>query len=445
MGVRHATRAYDGLRNSNDFAGQTYDRILRRATGFDYGVAQWLLRGHSVSVSKGFTKTAVAALPPRDRPYEVADPGQPGLYVRVHPSGAKSVAIRYVVGEEQRRLSIGKLTPAFPWDAAKKKAQRLLGDVKNGADPSGEKRDNRAAPTFDEFAERYVRDHIAVACKPKTRKDYEGQLRRDILPAFGKRKIADISHGDVDAFAAKLRARAPVYANRVVALLSAMFAKAEKWGMRPQNSNPCKGIDRAKERGVHDPLTEDERARLERAIDDAEAVPRGHPEYLSRGGLAAIRLLALTGCRPAEIFGLEWSHVDFAAGCLRLPDSKTGARIVPLSGPALDVLERLEAEREPEVPWVCASEGGKQLANARRTWRTLRQRAGIGEKRLYSLRHSVGSDLLDAGVPLSDIGKLLGHRQASTTERYSKARDEAARRAADALGAIVTKARSRNA
>ncbi len=373
---------------------------------------------------KRWTKTDVARLPEGEH----QDPGTPGLYVRVHASGTRTVTIRYGGRGQQRRRSVGKLTASFPWDAARAEAKRLLGEAATGGDPSRERQEQRKAVTFAELAERYMRDYVETELKPRTQRDYRGQLDRDILPAFGAMKATDITVSDVDEWAAALKRRAPIQANRQLALLSGIFSRAERWGIRPPGSNPCRPIGRSKEGGIHDPLSADERQALERVLIEAEQHPKGHPDYIQTGAITAIRLLTWTGCRPAEIVTLEWEHVDLEARCLRLPDSKTGERIVPLSRPAVALLRGLNRTSY----LVCPNERGNVHQNLGQSWRAVRKRAGI-TSRLYGLRHSVGSDLLEAGVSLSDIGKLLGHARAQTTERYAKARDTAARRAADAL------------
>src|SRR5207249_879792 len=115
-------------------------------------------------------------------------------------------------------------------------------------------------------------------------------------------------------------------------LLSKMFALAEIWKLRPQNSNPCRGIDRYQERSRERLVSANELARL----GDALAAHKGY-----WAGPAAIRLMALTGMRKTEVLTLRWSDIDAALGWIPLPDSKTGAKTVPLGAPALALLAGL--------------------------------------------------------------------------------------------------------
>jgi integrase len=167
----------------------------------------------------------------------------------------------------------------------------------------------------------------------------------------------------------------------------------------------CHRIRRFKERKMERYLTGEERARLAEALERAKRSPKGHPDYVTPGAIVAIRLLELMGARCGEILGLQWSMVHLEPGQLgerlELPDSKTGAKIIPLSGPAVALLRGLERERgkgeadgeDSCPPWVCVSERGRPLGNLERSWRAIRKRAGLEDVRLHDLRHSAASDM----------------------------------------------------
>ena len=139
---------------------------------------------------------------------------------------------------------------------------------------------------------------------------------------------------------------------------------------------------------------------------------------VSRSGVAAPRLLMLTGCRRNEILTLRWEDVDLEAGELRLRDAKTGARSVALSPAARKVLSALP--RKSNNPWVIAGpEAGRHLSNLNSPWLVIRKRAGLEDVRIHDLRHSFTSRALALGESLTMIGKLLGHRQVQTTARYA--------------------------
>ena len=145
----------------------------------------------------------------------------------------------------------------------------------------------------------------------------------------------------------------------------------------------------------------------------------------------------LTGCRLSEIQRLRWDHVDLEPGELRLPDTKTGGRAVPLAPSAVRLLEGLT--RDEDNPWVIAGrKPGSHQTDLQHPWRRIRARAELDDVRIHDLRHSFASRALALGEGLPMIGKLLGHTQVQTTARYAHlARDSiqtAASRITESIG-----------
>lgn len=380
------------------------------------------------------TKSNVDKLRPRARRYAVKDESLPGFEIRVNVDGSKTAAVRYYRSGRVRRMTLGKLGDAFPLAKARAAACRVLAEAKAGGDPASERARERRIPTFAVVAERFLTEHAEPFLKPSTVKNYGIMMRLHVLPALGTMKIHEIERADVERMHRKIGETTPGAANRVLTMLSSVMTKAETWGYRPLRSNPCYKIRRFREKKIERFLAAEERARLERVLEVAERSPKGHPDYFGPGCIAAIRLLSHTGARKGEIVGLEWSMVDLGRGLLRLPDSKTGDKVIPLSPPAVAVLRRLHEERDPAVPWVCPSETGKRLHNLGRSWGKLRRRAELEDVRLHDLRHSAASDALAAGVPLALVGAMLGHRNPVTTKRYAHLADATLQEAARMMG-----------
>jgi integrase len=153
--------------------------------------------------------------------------------------------------------------------------------------------------------------------------------------------------------------------------------------------------------------------------------------------IAAVRLLILTGARRGEILGLEWEHVDLDAACLRLSDSKEGgAKVIPLGAHALDVLARLPRRSS----WVLPTAAGDGPVSLSKPWNRIRKRAGLEDVRLHDLRHSFASVGVAGGDSLFIVGSILGHKRASTTERYAHLSDDPRRAATERIGARIAAA-----
>jgi integrase len=246
-------------------------------------------------------------------------------------------------------------------------------------------------------------------------------LQKHVLPALGTRKLGDVAQGDVARLHLSMRAT-PVMANRVLFLVSTLFNLAERWGLRGEGTNPCRHVPRYRERKRERFLTDAELERLGRALAEVERMSDANAD-----ALAAIRLLALTGARRGEILGLHWEHVDLGRRVLRLPDSKTGSKVILLDDSAAELLAGLRRDG----PWVFPSttHRGIPLRDIRKTWRRVLDRAELHGLRLHDLRHTHASVGAEAGLSLPLIGSLLGHRRAATTERYAHLVDDAQRAA----------------
>jgi len=223
-------------------------------------------------------------------------------------------------------------------------------------------------------------------------------------------------------------------ANRLLAVLRKLFNWCEERGYRPDGTNPCKHVAPYRERSRARFLAEAELARLATALSDAE-----RDGTVSPAATTAVRLLIFTGARRGEILGLRWADVDIERAMLRLPDSKTGAKSVYLSPPALEVLAAIP--RQPENPYVIVGRrAGEPLADLNHPWAKIRKRAGLEDVRLHDLRHSFASAGAAGGLSLPVLGGLLGHSQPQTTARYAHLSADPLRQGADLIGRRIAAA-----
>lgn len=356
-----------------------------------------------------------------------------------------------------KRLVIGRYGPMTP-DQARDKALQHLSTVAKGTDPQAERRAARAGLSVSELSVPYL-EEVDQRRKPGTAKEYRRLWKKHILPAFGTRAVSAVTLTDVRRLHRSLH-ETPYVANRVVARLATFFTHAISEGAVPSKENPTQGVDFFPEQGRERFLTKEEFGRLGEALTRAEreGLPPA-PEHKSKPkkpenqkhrpksadipipanpfAVAAIRLLALTGCRENEILSLRWDAVDFERGHLRLDDTKTGKSVRPLGQSAAAVLEvvpRIEGN-----PYVLPGLRSKQhIKEIKRVWYAVRHAAKLKGLRLHDLRHSFASVPAASGESLLVVRSLLGHKQVATTERYAHLGDDPVKRVANQTSADIS-------
>ena len=384
------------------------------------------------------SRKTVEELPIADRETVYWDRELSGFGVRVYPTGSRMYIVQTRAKGKSRRITVGRhgLVSA---DQARKEAARLIATVKSGGNPVPFDQDNGvspedAGPMLSEVAERFMREHASVRCRPATVVKYRSLLDLHILPMLGNLRMGEIGRERVAALQYSLHDR-PTTANMAVTLLSYLYTVADNWGITVETGNPCRFVRKYPEKGRERFLAEGEFHALGNALVELEAEKK-----LPRNAAAAFRLLMLTGCRRNEILTLRWEDVDLEAGEIRLKGAKTGPRPVALSPSALSILESLRSDARPGNPWVVASRSGDtRIASLNQYWPRIRERANLPGVRIHDLRHSFASRALALGESLPMIGSLLGHRKVRTTARYAHlAQDsvkEAAARVAESLRA----------
>lgn len=422
-------------------------------------------------------RRTIAAIETPKKPVTYYDDALKGFGLLVRPSGSRSFILEYRPGAggrgtAKKRVVLGNPETVTP-EQARDMAKDLLAKVRLGADPAAERAEARAADTIAEVAAEWLSRHVEPKRKEATAKLYRAVLDTHILPAIGTRKAVTLTRSDVAKLHGAIARKAmgtkkpgakrtaaqktrggPVIANRALAVTKALFSWAIDLGLLPKGTeNPASGVEAFKEKGRERFLCLEEMQRLGDALTLAETeglpwnvdesapgakhlpAPENRRARFDEHSVAAIRLLLLTGARVREILDLEWRHVDWQRGMLRLSDSKTGAKVIVLGGAALAVLDGL-----PRIGrYVIASSSAgtaneKPRADVNRLWRAVCREAGIEGTRLHDLRHSNATVGAGAGLSLHMIGGLLGHAQASTTKRYAHLANDGQRRAADLIG-----------
>jgi integrase len=311
-------------------------------------------------------------------------------------------------------------------DQARRAALDALAAIRQGHDPQAEKTDSRTAVTVAALIEAFMNSHVSKL-KPNSRKSCAIALDK-LRAECGGLKAAAVTRAHVSRLHASM-AQTPYAANRFLATVSSCFAWGIDQGLLPlDHVNPASRITRYREAKRERFLSGEEIGRLGAALRKAEG--RFDPWTI-----AAIRLLLLTGARLREVLDAKWEQLDVARGCLFLLDSKTGAKPLYLSGAALAVLDSLP--RMAGNPYVIPGGGAGPRADLKRPWAAVCKEAGLEGLRLHDLRHSFASVGAGAGMGLPILGKLLGHSQASTTQRYAHLASDPMHAAVEQIGTLL--------
>ena len=365
------------------------------------------------------SEARVRALAPRKSAYDIRDAKLRGFGVRVLPSGTR----RFFIHTQHQGERIWKIVGdanSMTIDEARTRAATLLAEIRGPTDTPVSPEDTR----FEAVAEVVFHRHEHV-WKPGTLAVNRVYLRRQILPAFSGRHIAEITRSDVQRWFASLRAT-PVAADRSMPILSVILKEAKLMGYRPEGSNPCRGIRCYRRKGRERFLSNEDIRRVAARLAAHEV---DWPLEV-----AAIRLLMLTGCRKSEIVSLRWS--DYRAGHLFLRDSKTGPRTVWLSRAAREILGRVPRTSA----WLFPVRKGDEPRSRNWLdpfWRRVRVEANLPDVRIHDVRHSYATFALSQGESVLVIARLLGHANASTTLKYTHLADAMVREAAETLGTVL--------
>lgn len=383
------------------------------------------------------TKRIVDELQVADKAELVWDTDLRGFGVRVSPSGAKAYVLQYrTTAGRSRRMTIGR-HGVLTVDEARTRARKHLASVSDGGDPMGDRSALRASPTVNDLLSRHIDEYARIHNSERTLQSTQRLFDQFARPALGALKAEGVTRQDVSKLHVSMK-ETPRQANLLLANLSKAFANAELWGLRPNQSNPCRHIKRYPENHRERFLSVEELERLGAAMNEAETEglpwlesgkakskhlpkPENRRTIVAAGPLGVIRSLLFTGARLSEICELRWEHVDFQAGTLKLPGKKGGARKThPVGSAALELLASIR--RVEGSPWVFARPNDPRRCIStevvENAWQRLRARSGIEDVRLHDLRHTVGTFASQAGVNAFIVRDVLRHASTAMTNRY---------------------------
>jgi integrase len=315
---------------------------------------------------------------------------------------------------------------------ARAKARDALHDAGNGGDPATAKQEERRAETFTDLAKQYIdrharhkrsgREDIRILNGSPHKKKTGKKPHVPLVTVWGPRKLADIKRRDVRELLEEIAERAPIMANRTLALVRKMFnfAIEREW----IEANPCHMIKRpAPERQRDRVLTEDEIRRVWMALNEEQPTMA-----------ALFRLRLLTAQRGGEVQGATWAEMDLVGGWWTIPAerSKNGlAHRVPLSPQALKILKALKADAGETPTWVFPSpkKAKPHIDHAQKAIERIVERSGV-DFRGHDLRRTAASLMVGSGVPRLVVSKILNHVESGVTAVYDRHSYDPEKRAA---------------
>ena len=384
------------------------------------------------------------ATPTEARDYQIFDSEVRGFAICIYRGGGRAFTLDYRYAGRQRRMTFGRW-PEWSVSAARTRAKELRRDIDAGGDPLANRGALREAPRVTDLIARYVEVHLTHLARLNAA-DQRSMMEKLIAPAWGRMLVTEVNSYDVELLLTKVaegrarpakarpnnRARklqgarpTPVRANRVGEVVRKMFAYAVKWGWR--EDNPAMGFRRRMETPRERYLSQQEIIRLGMALDAADDMRAAN----------IIRLCMLTGARVGEVRQARFEDFNLEHLIWSKPATTTKQRRVhrvPISDEAAVIVRQCRQAVVAGCPWLFPGDTpGQPVQEVRRFWRRIQKEADIEDVRIHDLRHTFASLLVSGGASLEMIGKLLGHSQMQTTQRYAHLMDSPLRAGVDAV------------
>jgi integrase len=385
---------------------------MNRLVAIDESTLQMELFMPKVKLDAAFCQTAQCE--PGRRKTDYWNTGAiSGFLLECRSTGGKTYYLRYIDPHgRQRQQKIGGYGD-ITFDNARKTAKRLRSEVVLGGDPLADKEEKKAVPLYASLAAQHVAHAKAHLRRPD---GVERIVRCHLLPRWGKLRLNEIRSQDIALWLGEKadEGLAPATIEKIRVVLSRSFELGAQWSMSGAETNPVRGVPRRRFSNSRERyLTAGEAARLLKAADASLNPQLG----------SIVRLLLLTGSRVGELLHAEWRHIDLERRAWLITLAKTGSRRVPLSTAAVEVIDRLP--RFEGCPYVVPNPETKlPFVAIKRAWQTARGQAGLADLRIHDLRHSAASFMINAGIDLYAVGKVLGHADHKSTMRYSHLANE---------------------
>lgn len=352
-----------------------------------------------------------------------------GFGIRHYPTGRNVYIVQTRMGGRLRTVTIGPAS-VITRDQATKVARMVLAYAQVGQDPATDRARIRSAPRFDDFMDEFWAKW-AVRWSERTYKNNCGYRRNYLDDAFPDLFVDELNEAHVTKWFADLNNRtSPGAANMTLSMLNLMMNKAEAWGYRLENTNPCRVVRWNRRRHCERFLSTEELQRLGEVL----ARHREGEDRVRALAATAATLLLLTGCRRGEILGLHWK--DIRGNRLKLRHGKTGPRTVWLGDEARALFDTIP--RHKTIDWVFWNPRFRRpMKCIIHFWHEFRAEAKLPGVRLHDLRHTFASHAAMNKETLPMIGRLLGHASVQSTARYAHLADQHVLEAAEQIGTAI--------
>lgn len=365
--------------------------------------------------------------PPGKNKVVLYDESVTGFVAEIRAGGGATYALRYRDEHgSQKQYRIGNVND-LSFDRAKREAVKLRSRVVVGDDPAIEKKQKRSVPTFAELAIKYLAHVRTYQRDPATA---ERHMRLRLVKRWGKMRLTEIHQTDVAEWFGELAAQElkPATIERTRVIFSHAFKLAKQWGIHGAETNPIVGIARPPlNNAIERYLTTEEVERLRAAVEGSKNTQL---KYI-------VGLLLLTGARVSELLNSKWTDFDLDRQTWRIGLSKTGrSRHVPLSKAAVEIIGQMP--RFADCPFLVPNPSTKlPFRGVFVSWDNARKAAGLPDVRIHTLRHSAASFMINGGIDLFTVGRVLGHANHKTTMRYSHLANDTLVKAVEAGAAKI--------
>lgn len=351
-----------------------------------------------------------------------------GFGLRTTKAGIRTFLIRKRVNGRDRQITIGRY-PEWSAELARKEACKIAVQMDQGIDLNDQRRQLREAPTCKDLWEDVYCKNILNRKGNDCRKNEQSMWVNYIKPAFGNKRLMDITRDDVIKMHRRITDLGkPVRANRVLAVTHCMFNQGQLSGWI--TNNPASKIKKNHEEARERFLRNEERERLFKVLK----------EHQNQKCATAIRLIMLTGARSGETFSAKFEQFDLESKVWTKPSSATKQKKlhrIPISDAVVDLVSQIRQTTNSEYLFPQKYNPSAHMIDIKKFWADVRVKAGIPDVRIHDLRHDFASILASQKCSLQIIGQLLGHSQITTTQRYAHLLDDPLRDATNQAAQII--------